>query len=123
MDFLNFCAAHGILLDHYPPVGVWKRYPTQDKPRKRNGAVKFMGDHAFVQNHATDVEVSVWRSDGNNIDSEKFVKLARKADDDRLLMQREAANKAAVMLKQSAYGRHPYLKAKGFEEEEGNIGI
>ena len=121
MDFLNFCAAHGILLDHYPPVGVWKRYPTEDKPRKRNGAVKFMGDHGFVQNHATDVEVSVWKSDGNNTDSEKFVKLARKADDDRLLMQRDAANKAAVMLKQSGYGRHPYLKAKGFEEEEGNI--
>ena len=36
-------------------------------------------------------------------------------------MQREAATKAAVMLKQSGYGRHPYLKAKGFEEEEGNI--
>jgi putative DNA primase/helicase len=80
-----------------------------------------MGDHGFVQNHATDVEVSVWKSDGNNTDSEKFVKLARKADDDRLLMQRDAANKAAVMLKQSGYGRHPYLKAKGFEEEEGNI--
>ena len=87
MNFLNFCAAHGILLDHYPPVGVWKRYPTEDKPRKRNGAVKFMGDHGFVQNHATDVEVSVWKSDGNNTDSEKFVKLARKADDDRLLMK------------------------------------
>ena len=53
MDLLNFCRAHGILIDSMPPIGMWKRFPTEDHPRSRNGAVKFMGDHAFVQNHAS----------------------------------------------------------------------
>jgi len=61
MELINFCRAHGILIDSPPPIGVWRRYPTDDHPNKRNGAVKFMGDHAFVQNHALDVEVSVWQ--------------------------------------------------------------
>ena len=43
MDFLNFCAAHGIIINHAPPIGIWRRYPTTDHPKSRNGAVKFMG--------------------------------------------------------------------------------
>jgi len=63
MNFLDFCRLHGILIDYLPPVGVWRRYATEDHPKKRNGAVKYMGDHGFVQNHATETSVSVWQSD------------------------------------------------------------
>src|SRR5579862_3832374 len=62
-DFLSFARAHGIVIDHEPPLGVWRRYKTLDKPGKRNGAVKLMGDYGFVQNHAIDVEVAVWKRD------------------------------------------------------------
>jgi hypothetical protein len=24
MEFISFCQAHGILIDHVPPIGVWK---------------------------------------------------------------------------------------------------
>ena len=63
MELISFCRAHGILIDSPPPIGYWRRYPTEDHPTKRNGAVKFMGDHAFVQNHAMDTEVSIWKPD------------------------------------------------------------
>ena len=49
MDFLSFVRAHGILIDTVPPVGRWMRLPTQTHPRKRNGAVKFMGTSAFAK--------------------------------------------------------------------------
>lgn len=122
MSFINFCQALGIIIDTPPPIGYWRRYPTQDKPRHRNGAVKFMGDHGFAQNHATDTEVSVW-SDTNMSEGKKrdYQKLAMQAEIDRARMQKQAADKAATILKQCQFGKHEYLKAKGFDDEEGNI--
>lgn len=122
MSFVNFCRALGIIIDTPPPIGVWRRYPTVDKMKHRNGAVKFMGDHGFAQNHAIDTEVSVW-SDSSVTEGQKrdFQKLAMQAEIDRARMQKQAADKAAAILKQCKFGKHDYLKAKGFEEEEGNI--
>lgn len=119
MSFVNFCQALGIIIQTPPPLGVWRRYPTVDHPRKRNGAVKWMGDHGFAQNHATDLEVSVW-SDASATESQKrdFQELANRAEMERMRMQKEAANKAAALLKKCVFAKHPYLKRKGFEDEE-----
>jgi len=122
MDFLNFCQAHGIIISAPPPVGVWKRYPTTDHPKKRNGAIKYMGTHAFVQNHALETEVSIWRGELSvNATQRDLHALINKAEQERIHMQREAAAKAASILKQCVFAKHDYLKAKGFEEEEGNV--
>ena len=66
MTFIDFCRLHGVLIDTLPQIGVWRRYKTEDKPGHRNGAVKFMGDHGFVQNHATMTEVAAWQAEGAN---------------------------------------------------------
>jgi len=124
MDFLNFCAAHGIIINHAPPIGIWKRYPTTDHPKSRNGAVKFMGDHAFVQNHATETEVSVWNTDAPvNIDVARIARAAKDADAVRLKAQAEAAVKAKSILEQTVLAKHDYLKAKGFPEDWGRVWI
>lgn len=124
MDFLNFCAAHGIIINHVPPIGVWKRYPTTDHPKKRNGAVKFMGDHAFVQNHATDTDVSVWNTDAPvNIDTAKIARMAKEAEAAKRKAQAEAAAKAKDILAQTNLAKHEYLKAKGFEDEWGKVWV
>ena len=47
MEFLDFCRAHGILINNYPPMGLWRRFPTESKPHHRNGAVKFMGEIGY----------------------------------------------------------------------------
>ena len=120
MDFVQFCRAHGIVIDSLPTPGVWRRYPTEDHPRKRNGAVKFMGDHGFVQNHATQTEVSVWKTD-KPVDVQRFASLVQKAQDDTERRQAEAARKADWIIKQCDTAGHPYLKAKGFEDQTGLV--
>jgi putative DNA primase/helicase len=122
MHFLDFCRLHGILVDREPPIGVWKRYPTEDKRHHRNGAVKFMGDHAFVQNHATETEISVWHSDSDSaIDPNKARRAVEAAARDIREKQQEAARKAASILNQCQIGYHPYLERKGFADEQGNV--
>jgi putative DNA primase/helicase len=124
MELINFCRAHGILIDSPPPIDVWRRYPTDDHPNKRNGAVKFMGDHAFVQNHAMDTEVSVWQPDTPvKIDRAKIARDLQAVEDKRRADQREAANKAAFIMKSCQLGRHDYLKRKGFPDAEGYIWV
>lgn len=122
MDFLTYCKLNDILIDHLPPLGVWRRYPTVDHPTKRNGAVKYMGDHGFVQNWATNLEVAVWKSDKpNDFDRAKLMRDVR-ANEERIARgQRNAASKAAWILNQCQFGKHDYLKSKGFPEEEANV--
>lgn len=122
MELLQFARLHGIIIDTMPPIGVWKRYPTEDHPHKRNGALKFMGDVAFLQNHATETEITVWKADADSkIDLAKIRRIAQQADDDIKRKQTEAARTAAWMLKESQFAHHPYLSAKGFSDEQGNI--
>ena len=122
MDFITFARLHGIVIDHEPRIGLWRRYATEDKPAHKNGAVKFMGDHAFIQNHATMVEIAVWKADADaKLDLAKIRRIAQQADNDIKRKQIEAAKTAAWMLKESQFAHHPYLAAKGFPDEEGNI--
>lgn len=122
MDFITFARLHGIVIDHEPRIGLWKRYATEDKPRHKNGSVKFMGDHGFIQNHATMTEIAVWKADADSkIDLAKIRRIAQQADDDIKRKQIEAARTAAWMLKESQIATHPYLAAKGFSDEQGNI--
>ena len=122
MDFITFARLHGIVIDHEPRIGLWRRYSTEDKPSHKNGAVKFMGDHAFIQNHATMTEIVVWKADADaKIDHEKIRRIAQQADQDIKRKQIEAAKTAAWMLKESQIATHPYLTAKGFGDEQGNI--
>lgn len=122
MHLLDFCRLHGVILDREPPIGVWKRYPTQDKPTHRNGAVKHMGTHAFIQNHATMTEIEVWHAEGDSVmDPNKARKLVEAAHRDIRDKQEKAAQKAAYILHQCQIGYHPYLEKKGFAEDQGNI--
>ena len=123
MDLISFARAHGIVIDRLPPLGVWRRYPTEDHMHKRNGAIKYMGDHAFVQNHAIDTEVNVWKSDAEAkpIDYARLARLAKESNDETNRRQAEAAKKAKWIVQQCQNGRHEYLKAKGFDDEPGHV--
>ena len=125
MDFLDFASSFGIIIHDYPPIGVWKRYPTDDHPRSRNGAVKFLGTVGFVQNHAMDTIVSVWKPDAEdraNLPSMTDMRRQQQEQEQETRRkQGEAARKAVTMLNQSGYSSHAYLRAKGFEKEQGNV--
>jgi putative DNA primase/helicase len=125
MDFLDFARSFGIIIHDYPPIGVWKRYPTDDHPRSRNGAVKFLGTVGFVQNHAIDTVVSIWKPDASeraNLPSMPDMRRQQQEQEQETRRkQSEAARKAVTMLNQSGYSSHAYLRAKGFEKEQGNV--
>jgi putative DNA primase/helicase len=122
MDFIDFARSFGIIIHDYPPMGVWKRYPTEDHPRSKNGAVKYMGTHGFVQNHAMDTVVSIWKPDRDAVvDRSGVAASIRKAEDDLRKKQQDAAQRAVVMLNNSGMWRHQYLESKGFEDEQGNV--
>lgn len=123
-DFVQFARAHGILIDSLPPIGRWVRLPTQDKPRSRNGAVKFMGDHGFCQNHATQTDVSVWKPDAESaikIDHKAVAEAAQRVELQRQEDRRKAAAKAAWIIGQTQQTMHPYLERKGFPDERGMV--
>ena len=121
-DFIAFARAHGILINSLPPLGVWRRYPTEDHPQKKNGAIKWMGEVAFLQNWAMSTEVVVWKTDkANPVDLARYRRDAQAAERKRIQQQEEAAKKAQWILSQCQYGYHPYLAAKGFPEEQANV--
>jgi phage/plasmid primase-like uncharacterized protein len=124
MDLLTFCRLHGILINHIPPIGVWKRFPTEDHPRSSNGAVKYMGNYAHVQNHAVMLEPVTWKSvDVYTFDPKVLAKQAREQDDRTAKVQQEAAAKAAWIVNQCQTAKHDYLQAKGFADEQGLVWV
>jgi putative DNA primase/helicase len=123
MDFIDFARSHGIIINDLPPLGQWKRYPTEDHPHKKNGACKYMGTHGFVQNHATSTVVSLWKPDSINqpVDMRAIIIGQAKAERERTKLASEAVSKAVRMLNDSGYSSHEYLKAKGFPDEQGSV--
>lgn len=123
MDFIEFARSHGIIISELPPVGIWKRYKTVDHPRKKNGAVKYMGTHGFVQNHSMSSVVSLWKPDAANrpTDMRALVISQARADAQRKKQAVAAVGKAVAMLNESGFMTHPYLVRKGFPDEVGNV--
>ncbi len=121
MRFEDFAAAHGLIIRHVE-YGAWRRVPTTDHPRKRNGAYRHLGDVAFVQNHATMGEVAVWHADSDiRIDSAAIARRAAEADRARRLAQLAASAKAQAIINACRLSTHPYLAAKGFPDSLGLV--
>jgi len=123
MTFDDFAAAHGLLIRHVD-YGRWCRTATTDKPRNKNGAYKHLGDVAFVQNHATMTEPSVWFPEKDSeirIDHAAIARMRAQADKNLQDNRKSAALKAQAIIKQSRYEQHAYLDWKGFPKESGLV--
>ena len=118
MRFEDFARAHGLIINSLTPH-KWMSTPTEDHPHKRNGRYKFIGDVGWVQNWATMQAPVMWKSDKPV--SVDWRKRAQQADRERQEAARKAASKAAWILHQCKTEHHPYLEAKGFEDEVGNV--
>lgn len=123
MEFLPFCRALGIVIDAIPPAGVWKRYPTTDHPRTRNGAVKWMGEVGFAQNHATQTDVSVWLPDGDapNVDREAINRQVAAFEQKMRDGWARAAKRAHELVASAKPAEHNYLHIKGFVGARGLV--
>lgn len=120
MDFVSFCKERGVMIDSIPPMGRWFRFPTVDHPRSKNGAVKFMGNVGFVQNHAMDAEVSIWKS-SMPIDTVAIAKIHKESKLEADKRNTLASIRAKEIIKGSLTASHPYLIKKGFDREVGYV--
>jgi putative DNA primase/helicase len=115
MSFEDFARENGLIIDHVIE-GRWVRVPTEDHPRKKNGAYIFDGRSGLIQNHA------VHQSPIRYVSSEPFVPdpnaavKRQKQREDRVKQQSEAAKKAAFIFNNVRVEQHPYLVRKGFVE-------
>lgn len=123
MQFIEFVRAHGLIVNDID-VGRWVRTPTVDHPRSRNGAYKYMGDVGFVQNHATQLTVSIWKPERQSeikVDHKAVLQRASEEDKKRDYLRKKAAERAQKILDHSELKAHPYLRKKGFEDMKGNV--
>lgn len=121
MTFEQFAKLHGVLIGRLVE-GKWVRVPTDDKPKSRNGAYKFMGAVGFVQNWATMTEAATWRAEGESAAVQQRVRqVADKAHAEALENARKAAARAEAILAECELATHPYLASKGFPDEMVNV--
>ena len=116
MNFETTLSAAGFMPRAVIADGKWRRCPTADKPKKRNGAYVLHPDgRGYFRNWATDSDVSAW-ADGSadrapQIDA---VQMERRRAAER--EARHAAMKGARARWAEAApvrGLHPYLERKG----------
>lgn len=122
MNFVSFARVHGLLLDGLPPPGRWIRVPTEDHPRKKNGAAKWLGLVGWVQNHATMTEPAMWREDrAEQVNAAAVRRVADEAAKQVQEGREKAARRAQEAMTAARMGTHPYLAAKGFPELAGMV--
>lgn len=115
--FEDFARQHGLIIDNIVPF-KWVSTPTVDHPRKRNGRYKYMGDVAWVQNWATMEKPVLWKSNDRNALTPSLLRQKSQADAQRERLASKASAKAGWIMHQTKLQEHPYLKAKGFPEEQ-----
>ena len=120
MRFEDFARIHGLIIDHIIPHKQM-RTPTEDHPRKQNGSYKFLGDVGFVMNWATMEEPAVWFPDKEARATIDVKKLRDASVKERQASADKASAKAGWILHQCKAETHPYLEAKGFPDELGNV--
>lgn len=121
MTFEDFARLHGVLIGRLIP-GKWVRVATEDKPKHRNGAYKFLGDVGFVQNWATQTAPSVWHADGDAKDvAQRIQRVANQASAEARVSAQKAAERAEAILSECELAPHPYLERKGFPDELVNV--
>ena len=119
MRFEDFARQHGLILREVIPHR-WVSTPTEDHPKQRNGRYKFLGDVGWVQNWATMPRPSMWKS-ASPTNSQAITRALRDSEREREEAAKKAAARAGWILHQCKNGHHPYLEAKGFPDETGNI--
>ncbi len=119
-DFAAFLHELGLRPARSPePDGKWYRCPTEDHPKKKNGAYKLATDGliGWAQNHALHDEPITWRPAGELVTSAPDVRTIRQAQAQEQL-ERDAAIAGAREFYQrcpALIGGHPYLAQKGLD--------
>ena len=115
MTFEQFAMGHGLMINSLI-FDKWVRVPTDDHPRKLNGAYIFDGQRGAIINFALHDKHIPFRSEEPYKPDPQAHTKRRQMEQDRIKRQKLAANKAAFILSNSVKQPHEYLKRKGFED-------
>ena len=91
-SFADFAAIHGLLVQRPLEDGRIHRVPTEEKPRRRNGTYRFLGDWGWVCNFNRDGEAIVWKPER----ADTRVRPTRQADVGALLAMERAERARAA---------------------------
>ena len=120
MRFEDFARAHGLLIKSVVQ-NRWVKTPTEDHPRSDNGSYKYIGHVGWVQNWATMEKPAVWFNDATPVSKAQRIQNLKNDAVEKEEVASKAAKKAGWIMNQTVLEKHPYLKAKGFENEKGNV--
>lgn len=119
MNFIDFAASHGLRISDLIADNRWHRCPTEEKPRKKNGAYVFDGARGAVIDFATMTKAAAFRDGSRAGFIDKAAMRANQAISraQERAKHEEARKRAQSILSSCAIDRHPYLAAKGFPKE------
>lgn len=115
MTFEQFAMGHGLIIKSLI-FDKWVRVPTDDHPRKLNGAYIFDGQRGAVINFAVHDKHIPYKSDEPYKPDPNAAAKRQQLEQDRLKRQQAAKGKAAFILGNATKEPHAYLKRKGFDE-------
>jgi putative DNA primase/helicase len=116
MNFEQFALSQGLIIKSLI-FDKWVRVPTDDHPKKLNGAYIFDGQRGAVINFALHDKHIPFKSDEPYKPDPNAAAKRQQLERDRLKRQQAAKNKAAFILSNSTQQPHAYLKSKGFDEK------
>ncbi len=125
LSFADFCASHGLIVGE-PIPGRWMRCPTEDHPRSRNGAYRYIGDVGWAQNWATMMAPAMWREDrptgaAQARDAARLRAAAEREVQRLRQRQDKAAASASALVQSCRLEEHNYLVMKGFSGLRGLV--
>ena len=115
MTFEQFAMGHGLIIKSLI-FDKWVRVPTDDHPRKLNGAYIFDGQRGAIINFALHDKHIPYKSDEPYKPDPNAAAKRQQLERDRLKRQHQAKGKAAFILSNAIQQPHPYLKRKGFDD-------
>lgn len=122
MQFDDFARAHGLIIRSLNDDGKPHRVPTDNHPKKRNGAYMYDGRSGWIQDWAIHEKAIAWRPDRTQPMPVHVPKRDIKAEREAEARKRAlASEKATALVARCQYDTHPYLTRKGFPLEKGLI--
>lgn len=122
MSFLAHAQAHGLRLDSVIADSRWHRCPTENHPRKKNGAYIFDGVSGAVRDFATMIDFATFREgSGTLVSVQEWRAIRRKSREDERARHQRARVQALALMAEASFGPHTYLKRKGFPETVGLV--
>jgi putative DNA primase/helicase len=116
--FTNFLSSLGLVPRAVSPDGKWRRCPTREHPKKRNGSYKLDpgGTIGWAQDWATMESPATWRADGESTAPARVDQAAMREAHRKAMAEQAAAIRRAVEFYRDCSALrdgHPYMERQG----------